>query len=436
MSAAGLGVNLYPWDVAGDPDCPDRIAGLGADRVALAAAYHTVRALSPRHPRRKVVTAGHSAVYYRPDPAHWADSLLRPAEAAWAPETFTESAPRLREAGLKVYAWTILTHNQRLGTLHPEQAVVNAFGDRYPWALCLNSPEVRRYCALLAAEVAAQPEIDGIELESCGWYGYDHLHAHDKTAGLAFDQHAKFLLNLCFCASCEAWYAAAGIEGLRARVRAALEPVFRGEAGPAALDEETADAVAFLRVQAAATFQVEVVSAVRGVREDLPVLLHTSPDPLAVGANPGSVPDASFGAVLQCGGAWSQEALTQLAEYGRAMAKAVAAAAPTAAAATAAAGTSRAAETKQAAGAIQAASTTPDAEGTQTAGATGAAGTTQAAAQPLAATVNIVGGMGADRAGLRDWVAELRAAGAGELRLYHAGLASAADLEAVRALSD
>ena len=66
----GLGVNLYPWDIAGDPDCAERIADLGADRVTLAAAYHTVRALSPRHPSRKIVTATHSAVYYRPENAH------------------------------------------------------------------------------------------------------------------------------------------------------------------------------------------------------------------------------------------------------------------------------------------------------------------------------------------------------------------------------
>jgi len=432
MTTAGLGVNLYPWDVAGDPRCPERIAELGADRVALAAAYHTVRALSPRHPRRKVVTASHSAVYYRPDSAHWHGSLLRPAEAEWAPGAFTEAAPRLREAGLKVYAWTILTHNQRLGTLHPEHAVVNAFGDPYPWALCLNSPEVRHYCALLAAEVAAQPDIDGIELESCGWYGYDHLHAHDKTGGIGFDQRTKFLLNLCFCAACEASYAAAGLDHLRAEVRAALEPVFRGDAASAALDAETTDTLGYLRIQAAAAFQVGVVAAARRVRPDVPILLHTSPDPLAVGANPGSVPDGSFGAVIQCGGARSDEALAQFQAYGEAMAKA--ASAPPSA-------TSRpepSAARQSSASAPHATTPTsqpqPQPDSSTTRPQPDLSTTQPPATQPLAATVNIVGGMGADRAGLGAWVAELRAAGAGELRLYHAGLASAADLETVRAL--
>jgi hypothetical protein len=375
----GLGVNLYPWDVAGAPECADWIADLGADRVTLAAAYHTVRALSPRHPSRKVVTATHSAVYYRPDRTHWRDSLLKPAEAAWAAGAFTEGAKALQAGGLRVYAWTILAHNQRLGTMHPEHAVTNAFGDPYAWALCINSPEVRTYCALLAAEVAAQPDIDGIEFESCGWYGFDHLHAHDKTNGIAFDGATKFLLNLCFCAACTASYTAAGLTGLRDVVRAALDPVFRGTAETATLPPELLEPLAALRIGIASRFQAEVVAAVRGVRIDVPILLHTTPDALAAGANPGAVPDGGFGAVLQCGGARSDAAAVGLQVYAEALAKA---------------GTSM--------------------------------------PQPLAATLNIVGGMGCDRAGLADWIYELREAGADELRLYHAGLASAADLAAVK----
>ena len=384
----GLGVNLYPWDAVGDPACAERLAGLGADRVALAAAYHTVRALSPRHPARKVVTATHSAVYYRPDEQRWRGSLLRPAEAAWAPGAFTEGAAALRGAGLKVYAWTIVAHNQRLGTLHPEHAVTNAFGDPYSWALCVNSPEVRAYGATLVAEVAGQPDLDGIELESCGWYGFDHLHAHDKTGGVPFDAATKFLLNLCFCAACQASYAAAGLGGLRAAVRGALEPVFAGSARTAVLDAELLGAVSSFRIEAAARFQAELVAEARAVRADLPILLHTSADPLAVGANPGAVPDGGFGAVLQCGGARSDAALAGLRAYAEASASADAAA---------------------------------DAD--------------SPAGQPIAATVNIVDGMGCDRGGLASWAAELRAAGAGELRLYPAGLASAADLAAVEALS-
>jgi hypothetical protein len=374
----GVGANLYPWDVMGDPACPDRIAGLGADRVTLAAAYHTVRALTPRHPEHKVVTAAHSAVYYRPDPQRWTGSALAPAEAPWSYRSFPSAAAALGAAGLKVYAWTVLTHNQRLGTLNPQYAVTNAYGDTYTWALCANSPEVRAYCALLAGEVAEQPYIDGIELESCGWYGFDHLHAHDKTAGVTLDPPTKRLMNLCFCAACEAAYANLGLDGFRADVRRALDEVFQGRRETARSPEENGweglAAVSRMRVDAAARLRAEAVAAVRKVRPDLPVLIHASTDPDAVGANPGCAPSRDYGAVLQCG-VRSQAALSAVRQYA-------------------------------------------------------AAATEIGSAHPLAATVNIVSGLGGNRDGLAAWCSELRAAGADELRFYHAGLASAADLAA------
>ena len=52
--------------------------------------------------------------------------------------------------------------------------------------------------------------------------------------------------------------------------------------------------------------------------------------------------------------------------------------------------------------------------------------------QTVAATVSAVAGMGGHRADLTPWCATLRDAGATELRFYHAGLASRADLAAVQ----
>ena len=62
--------NLYPWDVDGDPAAAGRIAGLGLTGVALAAAYHAVRAVTPFHPRHRIVTRD-AAIYYRADPSRW-----------------------------------------------------------------------------------------------------------------------------------------------------------------------------------------------------------------------------------------------------------------------------------------------------------------------------------------------------------------------------
>ena len=71
---------LYPWDVDGDPTAADRIAGLGLDGVTLAAAYHAVRAVTPFHPRHRIVTR-EAAAYYRPDEARWQGAKLAPVQA-------------------------------------------------------------------------------------------------------------------------------------------------------------------------------------------------------------------------------------------------------------------------------------------------------------------------------------------------------------------
>ncbi|MBO0775385.1 MAG: hypothetical protein J2P34_03660 [Actinobacteria bacterium] len=57
--------NVYPWDVDGDPAAADRLAGLGLTGVTLAAAYHSVRAVAPLHPRHRIVVRD-AAAYYSP----------------------------------------------------------------------------------------------------------------------------------------------------------------------------------------------------------------------------------------------------------------------------------------------------------------------------------------------------------------------------------
>lgn len=374
--------NLYPWDVDGDPAAADRIAGLGLTGVTLAAAYHAVRAVTPFHPRHRIVTRD-AAVYYRADPSRWrgiAPRRLRPAVARPA-GSFERAAAGLRSRGLAVTAWAVVTHNDRLGAVVPSAAVRNAFGDPYPWALCLASPAVREYATTLAGEVAALPEADAVEFEACGWYGVEHLSAHDKTAGATGGAAARWLLSVCFCAACRREYAAAGADPRRlaASVRAAVDAPANGRPAPggAPLPGAAADVLLSVRAALATRFQREVVAAARDAAPDKPVYLHAHPDPRATGANPGCEPAAlagTAGVVLSC---WDPATAPALV---------------TRAAATAPQGTA------------------------------------------IAASLLAAAGLGGDPAALPAQAAAVRAAGATQLRLYHAGLASAGDLAAIRAL--
>ncbi|MFE7839666.1 hypothetical protein ACFU53_27510 [Streptomyces sp. NPDC057474] len=375
---------VYPWDVNGDPAAAERIAGLGVRQATLASAYHSTRALTPRHPRQRIVTAEHAAVLYPPG-ARWEGRTLRPyAAGEWAPgDAFGEAAESLAAAGLEVHTWVVLAHNSRLGAEHPSTSVVNAYGDRYPWAPCVAQEATRGYLVDLAVEAAVRPGARGTELESLGWYGLQHLHAHDKTGGVGLGDAGQYLMALCFCGTCRGGYAGVGLDpdALAAAVREALEPLWRGEAAdegwPAVekfLGAERAAGTREWRDAIARSLQEAAVEAVRAAApEGFQVLLHADPVAYHCGANPGVDPahilGVADGVVVPCAG--GPGLLPAFAEVG-------------------------------AEGAV------------------------------LAANFGIVSGMGGSPVTLAEDAGRAVELGATELRLYHAGLASDQDLAAVR----
>ncbi|WP_137990123.1 hypothetical protein [Streptomyces vilmorinianum] len=290
------GAFVYPWDVVGDPAAPGLLADLGLAQLTLASAYHSTRALTPRHPGHRIVTAAYAAVLYPPDGDRWSGRALRPYPAGeWAPgDAYGEAAGALADAGLEVHSWVVLAHNSRLGAEHPGTSVVNAYGDRYPWAPCIARPEVRAYLVDLAAEAAVRPGAAGTELESCGWYGLAHLHAHDKTAGVALGEREQYLMSLCFCPSCKEGYGEEGVDPdeLAAAVRGALEPVWSGSGGLAASALAAfEEPVLAWRVRTARTLQESAVAAVRAAAPPgFRVLLHADPHPHRCGADVGTDP--------------------------------------------------------------------------------------------------------------------------------------------------
>ncbi len=405
---------LYPWDVDGDPAAAERIAGLGVTEVSLAAAYHAVRAVTPFHPEQRIVTRD-AAVYYRPDPGRWQDAPLRPPEPDGdAAGSFERAADALHAAGLRVNAWIVVAHNGRLAAAHPDCAVRNAYGDVYPWALCIGSPEVAGYAATLAAEIAALDGVDEVELEACGWYGYDHGSAHDKAGGPPAGAPG-WLLDACFCAACTGALRDAGVDPGPAarRIRAALDAAYEGgglaqpegggpaqpEGGGLAQPEggglarpasaraeelgELAGAVTTVRAATAGAFLHRVLAAVRDAAPGRDVLVHADPDPLAAGANPGYDPamllgqDGADGMIVACPGP-----VTHAEEIVR-----------------------------RTTGQVR-------------------------SGRRIAATLPAVAALGAITGDLPSKAQAVLAAGATDLRLYHAGLASAADHIAMREVAE
>ena len=287
MKAVGY---LYPWDVVGDPDAAARIRDAGVGAVALAAAYHGVRGVTPWHPAHRIVEARHSAVYVA-DAAESvaASGALRPlSPSGWAgPDDFLLARDALQDAGLDVRAWCVLTHYDAPGTSVSESSVVNAFGDAYGYALCPSQGDVRRYAAQIVRRIAARADVDAFVLEAPGQLGMGHASLHEKSAGADVLSWQDRLLSICFCRGCSRALRECGQDpsAVARRVREALAPGATVPVSVAeAVGEEGASVLLAQRRVAASALLSDVFSAAGDASpRPLAFALHSADDPWATG---------------------------------------------------------------------------------------------------------------------------------------------------------
>ncbi|HJD80845.1 hypothetical protein [Kitasatospora aureofaciens] len=201
-------------------------AGVGG--VTLASVYHEARDVFPHNPRRVIRYLEPGAAYFRPDPARWAGRRLAPvpSTAIGARDPFAEAAAEAGRRGLRLHAWTVFCHNDRLGFAHPDCAPANAFGDRHLTELCPAHPEVREY-ALTLVEELARYGVDAIRAESLHFHGLRHGYHHERY----FEElgpTTEALLGICFCPHCRAAATRTGVpaeqvaEAVRAELRRRL----------------------------------------------------------------------------------------------------------------------------------------------------------------------------------------------------------------------
>ncbi len=247
-----------------------------------------------------------------------------PPPQTWIPnaDAFGATASALAAVGLPTHAWVVLDHVDSLPEPfpkpRPEPYVVNAFGDRYPWALCPSNQAVLDYAVDLATAVAVRPDVSGVEFEAAGWYGFDHLHQHDKVSGVALNQAEQFLLSLCFCEFCDQEYKSSDIDPgqLRSTVRAYLDLAFHGDGTPSPPRNEgaeicealgdVAEPVLAMRLSVANRLREALVREVRSYRpeREFPVVFHGNPRPhrstAFTGLDPAALPEGTTGVVVNC----------------------------------------------------------------------------------------------------------------------------------------
>lgn len=252
MAAERRTLWIYPWDIL--ESGIDEVVRQARDdwrlqALSLTASYHSAKFLLPRRTTEKVFLSGGSAAYFAPNPDLYAGTPLKPVvthrtELLSVLDATVEACHR---AGLELRAWTVALHNSRLGEAHPNATEANAFGDRYPWALCPSNPAVRAYAVALVRDVASHG-VDWVDLESIGFHGLYHGH-HHELIGIHYGPTEEFLLGLCFCEHCLDRAHAANIDGgpLRQQVADLLTSRFRQEATvPSAQAGDTSEVLSLL----------------------------------------------------------------------------------------------------------------------------------------------------------------------------------------------
>jgi len=254
-------VYAYPWNFHDVDADVARVRALGADEITLAVSYHAGKFIQPGDPKARVYFPEDGTVYFRPRRTYGA---LKPRVSGLTAERDVLGALTARE-DIAVNAWTVLNHNTRLGTAHPDLCVRNAFGDLYPYSLCPSQPEVRAYGITLSADIAESYPVRRLLLETPGFLTYGHGF-HHEFAQVAPNAWLDAMLGLCFCDPCRAGARRRGVDadGLAGRVRAAVDACLDGEGAEPSLDDWNAtdpDIDAFYR------FRCEVVtSLVREIR--------------------------------------------------------------------------------------------------------------------------------------------------------------------------
>ncbi|HLW02513.1 MAG TPA: hypothetical protein VKT82_27925 [Ktedonobacterales bacterium] len=272
--------------------------------MSLAVCYHTGKLLLPHNPRRKVYYPEDGALFFRPDAAAFANSIIKPHLSALAKQEdiLASLCAVSGDAGLQVIAWTVCLHNTYLGMTYPAYTPRNAFGDPVITYLCPSHAAVRVYVCAMAADLARRYPLQAIQLEAAHHMPFVHGFHHEMQQRI-ITPALQVLLGVCFCSACLEQAHAAGIDGkgVRSFVANEIDQLLQEETdtiGEAAwelpswqdhLDGELTRYMA-LRHESVYRLWVEVHQAVHAVSE-VPVYLQ---DPSSNGAQRLSAPDLAW----------------------------------------------------------------------------------------------------------------------------------------------
>ncbi len=216
----------YPWDLdaVGVEQALDEMQAVGVTGVSVATSYHAGRFVEPRLRPQRLYYPEDGTVHVPVTVGHGAIQPVVSAFGLERPELLAMLRRETERRHMALASWTVMLHNSRLGAIHPQATVENAWGGRLRYSLCPSHPAVRSYAVHLAKALVRQYDLDVVELESLGYMGLVHEYHHEKD-GVGLTAAEQLLAGLCFCSHCMSRAAAAGVdaEGAREYTRRALK---------------------------------------------------------------------------------------------------------------------------------------------------------------------------------------------------------------------
>ena len=125
--------------------------------------------------------------------------------------------------------------------------MVNCFGDVNTHGLCPANPASRSYLLELVRATQGTGFFGRTFVESMSYIPFGHGHPHEISA-VRIDPTTRFMLSLCFCASCTTHAENRGIDadGLRAWLARELRRTWNGGLSPWRKDDDGKDLASFL----------------------------------------------------------------------------------------------------------------------------------------------------------------------------------------------
>jgi len=190
---------IYPWDLQdeGIANVLDRLQANNIQGLNVVVIYHSGMFFLPHNPKRKLYFPQPGALYFPPD-KWYEQSAIKPPVSEFASKAFwDELREETLKRNMKLTAWSLALHNSFIGFNYPETNVVNAFGDRYPTALCPTNEALRDFLLHVYEDLAKNYGFDNILIESLEYMPFRHGY-HHEVFGVPVNPLIDFFMSLSF----------------------------------------------------------------------------------------------------------------------------------------------------------------------------------------------------------------------------------------------